>query len=95
MDMIIDLHNLDIMIQSEIINPIERELANTIEGSTNHCNTESNSHFRGKSLHENEIRDFGHENAIPRHDMFLDSMETFTNEFKLRLSQDVLDAFPN
>ena len=86
MDMMSDFDNMDVMIGKENINPIERELANTIEGSTNHYDTESKSHPRGNSFQENEFRDSGHVNAIPRQDRFLESMEVFLNENNLRLS---------
>ena len=36
---------------------------------------------------ENEFRDFGHVNRIPRQDSFMEFMETFTNEIIVRLSQ--------
>ena len=68
MDMIFVLDNLDIMIGSENITPIERELTNTIGESTAKYETESNSHPRGNCSQENEFKDFGHENAILRRD---------------------------
>ena len=46
MDMFSNFDNLDLMIGNDNINPIERELANTIEGLTNHDDTESNPHPR-------------------------------------------------
>ena len=56
---------------------------------TSHFDTESISHPRGKSSQDNEFTDFGHENTIPRHDRFLESIETFTNENTLRFSQEM------
>ena len=46
---IADLDNLDVMIGSEIIVPIEKDLASTVEGSTYHYDTESKSHPRRNS----------------------------------------------
>ena len=69
--------------------PIEREIANTIEGSASRYDAESNSHTRRSSSQENEFRGFIHENTFPRQDRFLESMDIFANEIKLRLSQDL------
>ena len=100
MDMMSDFDKLDLMFGSDNFNPIERELANAIEGSTNHYDIESNSHPRGNLSHENEFRDFTHENTIPRQDRSLETMETFTIEINLRLSRrngfnDGHDTFTN
>ena len=89
MDMISDLDNLEIIIGNENKNPIEREVTNTIEGSVNQFDNESNSYPIGNSSQKNEFRDFGNENAIPRQDRFLECMETFTKETTLRLSQEM------
>ena len=83
-----DYDKMDVMIGNENSNPIETEFAITIEGSTNHYETESNSHPMGYSSQENEQRDFDHENAIPRRERFLRSLETFTKEINLRLCQE-------
>ena len=88
-DMISDFDNKDLMIGNDKSNPIERELANTIQGSTNHYDIESYLHLRGNSFQENELRDCSHENAIPRQDGFLKTMQTFTNEINLRLFQEM------
>ena len=90
MDMMSDLDNLNILIGSENINSIERELANTIEGSANHYETESKSHPRGSSFQEYEYKGFGHKNAITTQDRFLQSMQSFTNEINLRPSQEMV-----
>ena len=89
-----DLGNLDIMRGNGNINPIERELANTIGESKAQNETQSTSHKRGNSSHENELRDFGQENGIPRQDRFLETMETFTNEINLRLFQEMDSMMP-
>ena len=85
------------MIENENINPIERELLNTTEGSANLYDVESNSHPRRNSSRANKFRGFSHENKFLRQDDFLESMETFTkNELEVvprnRL-HDVHDAF--
>ena len=77
------------MIGNENITSIESELANIVKGPTNQYDTECNSHPRRSSSQENEFGDFGHENAIPRQERFLESMETFTNKITLRLSQEM------
>ena len=86
-DLMSDFDNMDVMIGNENINPTERELANTIEGSANHYDAESNSHTMRNSSQENEIIEFDHKNTVPKQDRFSESMETFTNEINLRLSQ--------
>ena len=43
-DMMSEFDNIDLMVGNDNINPIERELANTIEGPTSHYDTEYNSH---------------------------------------------------
>ena len=68
------------------INAIERELANTIEGRTNHYDVESKSYPRRNSSQENEVRDFSH--AKPRQDRCLETLETFTIEITLTTSQE-------
>ena len=75
-----DFDNMDLMIGNDSINPIETELANILERSAIHYETEPESLSRRNSSQENELRDFGLENTIPRKDRFLESMERFTNE---------------
>ena len=87
--MMSDSDNMDVIILNENINPIERYLANTIEGSDNHSYAESTSHTRRKSSQENEFRGFRHETNFHRQDSFFESMETFTYEINLRLSQEM------
>ena len=62
MEMMSEFDNKDVTIGNEIFNPIERELDNTIEGSANHYDAESNSLPMRNSSHENEFRVF---NVIP------------------------------
>ena len=50
---------------------------------------ESNSNARGNSLQENEFRTFSRESTIPIQEIFLESMETFTIESNLRVSQEM------
>ena len=80
MDMMSDSENMDVLLGNENVNPIERELANAINGSINNNGVESDSKFRGNSSDENEIRDFSQENTVPRQERILESRETFSNE---------------
>ena len=89
MDMMYDFDNMGILLGNENANPLERELANAIEGSINNEETESNSHLSGNTSQGNEIRHFDHEDTISRQDRLLETMETCTNEFNLRLSQEM------
>ena len=89
-----DFDNLDVMIGNENANPIEREWANAIEELSVHGDIESNMY----SI--NEFRDFTYENNSPRQNEAREYMESFTNEFYLRVSQVMHsvyghDAFPN
>ena len=91
MDMRSDFENMDVSLGYENVNPIERELANTINGSisNNDNGVESDSHFRGNSSNENEIKDFSHENTISRQDRIFESIETFSHRINMRLSQEM------
>ena len=89
MDMMSDFDNLDVMIGNENYNTIERELTYIFEGSANHYYAESNSPPRGNSSQEDEFRVFDRENAFPRRDRFIESMEILHNEINLRLSQEM------
>ena len=46
LDMMSDFENMDVILGKDNIIPIERELSNLFGNSENHCDTESNSHFR-------------------------------------------------
>ena len=52
MDMMSDFDNLDVMLRNENNNPIERELADAIEQSSAHEDSNTNAY------HRNEYRDF-------------------------------------
>ena len=56
--MMSDFDNLDITIGNENINPIERELANTIGESTAQYDTESNPYLRDYSSQGDELGNF-------------------------------------
>ena len=60
------------------------ELANTVNGSVSHNDTQSFSQQRGGSSQQQEFGDFNNENAIPRQDRLLESME-----MNMRLSQEM------
>ena len=89
MDMRSDFENMDVLLGYENVNPIERELANTINGSIRNNGVESDSHFRGNSSNENEIKDFSHENTIRRQDGIFESIEKFSQQINMRLSQEM------
>ena len=81
MDILSDMDNLDVMIGNE--NPLERELAGVIYQSSVHGDMEIGSHSR------NDFRDFIHENEPHGQNDIRQSFETFSNEFNLRLSQEM------
>ena len=81
MDILSDMDNLDVMIGNE--NPLERELAGVIDQSSVHGDMEIGSHSR------NDFRDFIHENEPHGQNDIRQSFETFSNEFNLRLSQEM------
>ena len=83
MDMLSDYDNLDVMLGSENNNPIERELAEAIDQSSAHGDDDTNVY------HENEFRDYLHENEPLRQNEVRQSFEAFSSEFILRLSQEM------
>ena len=83
MDMLSDYDNLDVMLGNEKINPIERELAEAIDQSSAHGDDDTNVY------HENEFRDYLHENEPLRQNEVRQSFEAFSSEFNLRLSQEM------
>ena len=85
-----DFENMDVMLGNDIANAIERELPNVIGNSEDHGDAGSNLQPREKDSHENDFRHFVHENTILMHrDRFQETMETFTSEFNMRLSQEM------
>ena len=83
MDMLSDYDNLDVMLGNENNNPIERELAEAIDQSSAHGDADTNVY------HENEFRDYLHENEPLRQNEVRQSFEAFSSEFNLRLSQEM------
>ena len=83
MDMMSDMDNLDVMLGNGNSNPIERELADAIDQSSVQEDIETNIHRR------NDYRDFTFENDSFRQKNVRRSFETFSNEFNLRLSQEM------
>ena len=55
MDMMNDFENMDVLLGNENPNVIERELANTMNGSISNNGLESDSHIRGNPYEENEM----------------------------------------
>ena len=83
MDMMSDFENLDVMLGNSNNNPIERELADAIDQSSAHGDADTNV-YKGS-----EYRDYLHENDLLRQNEVRQSFETFSNEFNLRLSQEM------
>ena len=83
MDMLSDIENMDVMLGNGSSNPIERELTDAIEQSSVQGDVESNEHSG------NQYTSFAYENNLPRQDDIRQSLETFSNEFNLRLSQEM------
>ena len=75
--------NMDVMIGNGNDNPIERKLADAIEQSSVQGDVESNTHFG------NHYASFTYDNNPTRQDDVRQSFETFSNEFNLRLSQEM------
>ena len=82
LDMMSDIDDLDIMLGSSGENPIERELADAIGQSSAQGDYEANE-YRGNNY------SFTQENEPLRQNEVRQSFETFTNEFNLRLSQEI------
>ena len=83
MDMMSDFENLDVMLGNSNNIPIERELADAIDQSSTHGDADTNV-YQG-----NEYRNYLHENDLLRQNEVRQSFETFSNEFNLRLSQEM------
>ena len=81
MDMLSDMDNLDVMIGSE--NPLERELADVVDQSSINGDIETDSHSR------NDLGNFIQGNEPHGRNDIRQSFETFSNEFNLRLSQEM------
>ena len=64
-DLLSDFDNMDVVLDDENSNPIKKELANTINGSASHSDTEASSNNRGNSSPEKKKRDFNVEQEIP------------------------------
>ena len=80
--MMSDIDNLDIMLENSGENPLERELADAIEHSSVQGDYEANE-YQGNNYN------FTQENEPLRQIEVRQSFETFTNEFNLRLSQEM------
>ena len=83
MDMMSDFENLDVMLGTENINPIERALADAIDQSSAHGDANTNV-YQG-----NGYKDYLHENDLLRQNEVRQSFETLSNEYNLRLSQEM------
>ena len=77
-----DFENLDVMLGNDN-NPIERELADAIDQSSTDGDADTNA-YQGS-----DYRDYLHENDLLRQNEVRQSFEIFSNEFNLRLSQEM------
>ena len=80
---------MDVVLGSDNVNTIERELSNVIWNTGNYSDDEVNPQSRESNHHEIGLGHYVHENMIPRKDRFQETMETFTSEFNMRLSQEM------
>ena len=94
MDLKSDFENLDVMFGNDNANVFERELSNAIGNPENHGDADSNLQSRENDSHEIDFGHFVHENMIPRQDRFHETIETFTSEFNMRLSQEKDSVIP-
>ena len=83
MDILSDIENMDVMLGNEDSSPIERKLADAIEQSSVQGDIESN------MLSRDQYASFTYENNLPSQSDVRQSFETFSNEFNLRLSQEM------
>ena len=83
MDMISEIDNLDVMLGNGNENPFERELADAIEQSSTQGDYEAN------EFHRTDCRNFVQENESFGQNDVKQSFEAFSNEFNLRLSQEM------
>ena len=83
MDKMSDSDNLDVMLGNGNSNPIEREFADAIEQSSVRGDIEVDMYQR------DDYRDLAYENNPSRQNDVRQSFETFSNEFNLRLSQEI------
>ena len=83
MDIMSNLDTLDIMLGNSNDNPIEREIASAIEQSSVQGDIEDNFHQRS------DYREFSYEIDPLRQNDVRQAFETFSNEFNLRLSQEM------
>ena len=83
MDILSDIENMDVMLGKGDNNPIERDLDDAIEQSSMQGDIESSEQLG------NQYKNFTYENSLPRQSDVRQSFEMFSNEFNLRLSQEM------
>ena len=89
MELLSDFDNMGVVLDDENSNHNEQELANTINCLAGQNDTEISSAKKENSSQENEMRDFNSGNDIDRRDKLMESMEIFSNEMNMRLSQEM------
>ena len=83
MDMMSDYDNLDVMLGNDDHNPIERQWADAVEQSSVQGDANTNTY------HREEYGNFSYENSSMRQNDVRQSSEALSNEFNLRLSQEM------
>ena len=83
MDMMSEFENLDVMLGNSNNIPIKGELAEATDRSSAHGDADTHAYL------ENEYRDYPHEDDLLRQNEVRQSFEIFSNEFNLRLSQEM------
>ena len=83
LNMMSDYDNLDVMLGNDNNNPIERELADATEQSAVHEDANTNTY------HREDYGNFSYENDSMRQNDVRQSLEALSNEFNLRLSQEM------
>ena len=89
MDMMSDFENADVMVGNGNSNPVERKVSDMIGNKGNDQDIESNLQSSRHETHENEFGHYAHENVIPWQDRVQETLEIFTSEFNMRLSQEM------
>ena len=83
MDMMSDYDNSDVMLGNDDNNPIDRELADAVEQSSVHGDANTNTYYT------KEYGNFSYEKGSMRQNDVRQSFEALSNEFNLRLSQEM------
>ena len=89
LDMMSDVEKVDVILGNDNINPSECEFSNVTGNSENLSDTESNSQFRENNPQGNGFGHYVHEDIVPGQDRFKGTLEPFTSDFNMRVSQEM------